>query len=545
MKNVVRDLLYGCWCRGERIAGATFPPQSLLSIYTILEKIADVKLLDYIIYDFDLHKFTRLAQFFDWIIIPSSYQTLHDDLIILKLVKENNPKIKTILFGAVTTFSPEVIKYPEIDFGIMGEPEFAIYSLIDLFSRYYNDHGPIIKNGAQNTSSSYYPNQYQFLDQMMLYAMEKNTLFNLGYATHNYSYNYNYNNYNTDNTLGDQHLKQGTSKGQNIPNNRKTKSSGEEKLLIFPRKYVNLDDLPIPDRTPILNYSYFNPLTETTKWTTILSSRGCPNKCIFCTSPAFYGNRFRYNSPEYTLREIKYLLSLGYKELFFRDETFTMNKRRVKRLCNLINAEGLEVKWICNSRVDTIDEDLLSNMKKAGCHTIKFGVESGNQRILDLLKKGITLEQTQEAFNLCHKYGVKTHAHVILGSPTETIGEIMKTIKFIKELKPSTVTFNIFTAFPGAPIFYETNPEYFNVNDKYLQLFETKSAEFFAPTNSSDKEKIVRDLLLPYAYKKFYLRPSYILNKLKTIRNFRTAEQLVRSALNIFSLIFNRKNRPE
>ncbi|MFW6311844.1 MAG: B12-binding domain-containing radical SAM protein [Nanoarchaeota archaeon] len=186
-------------------------------------------------------------------------------------------------------------------------------------------------------------------------------------------------------------------------------------------RYIkNLDELPIPNRDYIKDIYYFNPLVKNRNWTTALTSRGCPSLCNFCLSPVFYGKKYRCQTPHRMIKEVRYLLNEGYKEIFYRDETFTGNRKRIEKFCKNIIEQKLKFDWICNIKVNTVDKNLLKLMKVAGCHYIKIGVESGSQRILNNLKKGITLNQIQKTFKWAKSFGIKTHAHMMLGCLGET-----------------------------------------------------------------------------------------------------------------------------
>ncbi|MFC1829461.1 B12-binding domain-containing radical SAM protein, partial [Thermodesulfobacteriota bacterium] len=218
--------------------------------------------------------------------------------------------------------------------------------------------------------------------------------------------------------------------------------------------FINLDELPIPDRSLLpKGIDYFNPVVKKMPYATMQTSRGCPAQCNFCTVPTFFGRKARFRSVENVMKEIRHIKTLGYREIFFRDETFTAYKKRNIKICESIIDEKIDLSWIANGRVDMIDLEQLTIMKQAGCHLVKFGVESGSQVILNKLHKGITIEQTQEAFRMCKEMGVDTHAHIMIGSPGETKETLEQTIKFIVKLNPSTGSFGICTPYPGTELF--------------------------------------------------------------------------------------------
>jgi len=188
-------------------------------------------------------------------------------------------------------------------------------------------------------------------------------------------------------------------------------------------------------------------------YTTLQTSRGCAGSCVFCSVPSFYGRKVRVRSAARVIEEIRYLIELGYRELFFRDETFTAFRERNRAIFEWIIGERADVTWIANARVDTIDEESTLLMKRAGCHTLKFGLESGSDEILRNLRKGTTVRQARDAFSALRKAGIDAHAHMIIGAPGETEQTLRETLSFVKDLRPATASFGIVTPFPDTPLF--------------------------------------------------------------------------------------------
>jgi radical SAM superfamily enzyme YgiQ (UPF0313 family) len=187
----------------------------------------------------------------------------------------------------------------------------------------------------------------------------------------------------------------------------------------------------------------------------IMASRGCPYNCSFCqpTLRKMFGSRVRKRSVWNVLEEMNQCYSeLGIRYFEFFDDTFTADKQWVYRFCESFPRDlpsGKDpISWECLTRVNAVDEQLLSAMKAAGCHRITFGVESGCQEILDYYRKGITVEQVKEAFRLCRKVGIHTHALFMLGAPIETESSILETEQLIKEIKPDSIFISITTPLP-------------------------------------------------------------------------------------------------
>ena len=280
-----------------------------------------------------------------------------------------------------------------------------------------------------------------------------------------------------------------------------------------PRPFIkNLDNIPFPayHLLPMEKYSL-----EGKRFAAIMTSRGCPFSCIFCSSSQLFGKIWRARSPENVIEEIKLLKDkYGVREIEFLDDTFTLNKKRAKRICDLLIKEDLGVSWSCSSRVDTIDESLIEKLKKAGCHTIYLGIESGSQEILNIISKGITLTQAERAINLIKKVNLNTFGSFIIGIPGETVKTIKKTIDFAKKLSPSFAQFTICTPYPGTKLFEIAKEKGWLLTkdwSKYTILDQVMKIPGMITINLN------RWLLK--AYLSFYLRPKFIIEQLKR-KNF-------------------------
>ena len=304
----------------------------------------------------------------------------------------------------------------------------------------------------------------------------------------------------------------------------------------------DVNRLPFPARHLFSkNINYFNPLAKKYPYTTLMSSRGCPFKCKYCVAHVVYGRKFRTRSAENIVAEIEECIrKYGIKEIFFRDETFTMSKRRVLEICQLMHEKQLTISWICASRVDTIDREMMVTMKEAGCHMIKCGVESGSQMILDNLRKGIRLQQSRDVFKWANELKIDTVAHMMLGSPGETTETIRETIEFAKEIRPTYVSFNITTPYPGTELWDEIEGK-LNVSD--LTAFDIEKVSETALFNNVFCDLPKKEIEDAYdtAFREFYFRPSYILKRLLRQSSF---SELIRSCKAGFHLvIYLIKNR--
>jgi len=203
--------------------------------------------------------------------------------------------------------------------------------------------------------------------------------------------------------------------------------------------------------------------------THIITSRGCPNQCIFCDRTVF-GSVYRYFSLEYLKGLFELLYSkFGIREISIEDDTFLIKKERVVGLCEWLISKKIALSWTCNGRVDSIDRDVLRLMKRAGCWQIGFGIESGNQNILSFIKKNVTLNQIREAVELTSKAGICTKGFFILGFPHETEETLQATINFAKSIKLDDITVSFMTPFPGSD-FYKTAGAYGSFSKDWKQM---------------------------------------------------------------------------
>jgi len=222
-----------------------------------------------------------------------------------------------------------------------------------------------------------------------------------------------------------------------------------------PRGLVDdLDRLPPPSRDLFDNYSYKKYYSGRFgyKTTAIMTSRGCPFTCDFCSRPVF-GNEFRARSASKVADEIEEVISLGYNRIWFADDCFTLNRKQLIEVCDEIIKRGLKIGWECLSRVDTLDSDTAEKMKQAGCVRMFFGIESGNDSILKIMNKQVTTKQAYIATQLCKKKGIKAGAFFILGYPGENDKTILDTVKFASSLPLDYLSFTLPYPIPGTPLF--------------------------------------------------------------------------------------------
>jgi anaerobic magnesium-protoporphyrin IX monomethyl ester cyclase len=292
-----------------------------------------------------------------------------------------------------------------------------------------------------------------------------------------------------------------------------------------PRPFIkNIDDIPFPSRDLLPMHLYkFNGV----KYTTMLTSRGCPFGCSFCSSSRLFGGYWRGRSPENVLEEIKTVYGeYGIRNIEFMDDTFTLDQKRAEKICDGIIEQGWDISWGASSRVDTLSKELAEKMKKAGCWIIFLGIESGSQKILDTIGKRITLEQAKKAVEILKDAGIQVLGSFIIGFIQDTKETIKETIKFAKSLNLDYAEFSILTPYPGTPIF-----DYAKKNNTLL----TEDWSKYTATEPIVKiegisEKEVK-ALFQKAYITFYLRPKIVMKWLKN-KQFSFIKTGIKAAIN-------------
>lgn len=217
---------------------------------------------------------------------------------------------------------------------------------------------------------------------------------------------------------------------------------------------TNLDQIAFPARDLFPNKEYIEYEKRRTGCgtTTIFSTRGCPFRCEFCSN-AVFGVSYRERSPANVLDEVEEALSYGYDKIHFADDVFTLNKERVFDICRDIKKRGLNFKWECLGRADSIDKDVVVKMKEAGCERIFYGIESGNDRVLRMMNKKITVEAAQKAVQSTAEAGIQTGAFFILCYPGETNETVLDTIRFATSLPLDYLSFTVPYPLQGTSLF--------------------------------------------------------------------------------------------
>ena len=224
----------------------------------------------------------------------------------------------------------------------------------------------------------------------------------------------------------------------------------------------NLDQWPFPDRESLkLDFVESMPLDvpavlSMERFTTMQTSRGCPWSCVFCDIPIFNEGKWRSRSPQHVVDEFKHLREQGYGSVYFVDDHFLLQPRRIEAICKGINENGINIQWGCEGRVDSVAQHLFPAMAKAHCRTLMFGLESGSQKILDRVKKEQTLEEITTAVTNAKKAGIEiVHGFFVVGNPDETVEDMKATFDFAAKLPLDTFGFNRLCVYRGTPLWHE------------------------------------------------------------------------------------------
>ncbi|MBI4316439.1 MAG: radical SAM protein, partial [Chloroflexi bacterium] len=218
--------------------------------------------------------------------------------------------------------------------------------------------------------------------------------------------------------------------------------------------FKSLDDLPFPLHNLLPLDKYRMPMIKG-PYTFIVTSRGCPAGCKYCIKHVSYQNSVRLRSPEKLMEEMWLLYNLGIHHIHMYSDLFTVSREQVVQLCKLIIEQGLKITWTCNSRVDYVDEEMLTLMGRAGCTLISWGIESGNELILKKAHKGYKMEQAHKALGWAKKAGIKNWGYFIIGLPGETEETIKDTMAVSRALPLDIALFHVAAPYPGTPFFFE------------------------------------------------------------------------------------------
>jgi anaerobic magnesium-protoporphyrin IX monomethyl ester cyclase len=285
------------------------------------------------------------------------------------------------------------------------------------------------------------------------------------------------------------------------------------------------------DSLPFLGYHQLNlrhyqphpPHGRAHPFAALITSRGCPYHCSYCSKPIF-GSTFRAQSPQRVVDEVVHLISrFGVKEIAFYDDVFTLDKKRAHAIADELIKRRVRIPWACETRVNLVDGAILSHLKQAGCYSIAYGIESGSQEILDTLNKNVTLAQAAEAVSMTRKVGIQAIGYFMIGTPGETPQTIAQTINFARKLKLDFAQFAITTPYPGTELYdlyLERGGGKVPWQNFVYEVTSSKISRLIPVFESQELKRTDLQAWIARAYKEFYLRPAYLWQRIRQLKSF-------------------------
>jgi len=308
-------------------------------------------------------------------------------------------------------------------------------------------------------------------------------------------------------------------------------------LYIYKNKNAlvsDIDGLPWPDWDLLDINSYPDaPLGGFAKnfpVAPIIVSRGCPLKCTFCSAKKIYGGGFRFRKVDDVIDEIKYLKNEhGAREIMIQDDNITYYRPKLLEFCSQI--KDVNIPWNCLNgiRLDSVNDKVASSMSLSGCYAVAVGIESGSQRVLDHMKKKIKVEKIEEKINILSRHHIDVTGLFIIGYPTETEEDVIKTIELSKKLKITQAAFASFIPLPGTEIYYSLMSDGVINDSDYKEMSYYKVTKSFSPSISTKRMKE----LLKRSFWEFYMRPSILYSALKRVGSFKNLFNLIVRFINV------------
>lgn len=280
---------------------------------------------------------------------------------------------------------------------------------------------------------------------------------------------------------------------------------------------LDLNTLAFPARHLVDVTKYDHIIGEGRQFFTMQATRGCPAACLFCD---IRKTKFREREPENVLREMETLVEMGVDDLFFVDDTITINKKNVIDICNLIVKRGIKINFKISARVDTVSEELLTALKRAGCYRIHYGVESATLRHLKYLQKGQTPEKVLRACKMTREAGIGFFAYMMIGIPHETREEMYATVDFAKALRPDYAQFSICTPYPKTELYFQMLEEKIVPYDYWQTFAENPSTDFKIQFWNKDfTEERLREIQ-DDCHARFYRSPTYLMKQIAKVKSW-------------------------
>ncbi len=297
------------------------------------------------------------------------------------------------------------------------------------------------------------------------------------------------------------------------------KRNGEVIATATEPQFLDPEALPFPARD-LVDMRLYRPAHGAFRRlpaTNMITARGCPFHCNFC-SKSISGSRYRGQSPEKTVREIEALVrDYGIREVSFSDDVFTLDRRRTEAFCDLLAERRLDLTWGCSTRVNLVSPELLAKMRKAGCISVGYGIEAGDPEILARVQKGLSLECARDAIRWTRQAGIESRAFYIFGFPGETRATLQKTLDVALELNADFVIFNLAIPLPGTELYDEAKSQgllLYDGPELYSRADGPHPLIRLADVSEDELARFYRR-----AYRRYYLRPRYMLRRAMAVRS--------------------------
>lgn len=291
----------------------------------------------------------------------------------------------------------------------------------------------------------------------------------------------------------------------------------------------NIDTCPYPARHLWPNDKYYTFVSARRNFTPMITSRGCPFRCIFCEQGS---KKYRMHSPEYVVNEVELCVkNFGVREIDMFDSSMTVDKKRIFAISDLMQKRNIKVHWSARSRVDTVNYDVLKAMHDSGCYRIYFGIESGDEEILRRLKKGTSIERIRQTINDCKKIGIETLGFFMIGCPGDTHKTAQKTLKLSLELDLDFAQYNGVRALPGTELYDMVLPE--QGEDFWREYIRDETKNNFIARAQCDLSQAEINRFLRKFYLRFYFRPRYIFKKIASLRSLEELRKYSKAAIDM------------
>lgn len=303
----------------------------------------------------------------------------------------------------------------------------------------------------------------------------------------------------------------------------------ENEVVVKDERVSKNFSYPIPHHHKFKNHLYHLPLAIRHPSAIVITSAGCPHKCEFCVASEI---PYRLRPVEEVVNELKYLFGIGIREVFFQDFMFDVKYERTMELCQALIDSGIDLSWYCSCRVDTLDEKLLMTMRRAGCHTIQFGIESSEQQALDEQRKKTKTDQIKEVLGMCNRVGIRVFGHFILGLPGDTERSMLQQGKYAREIGCHNAVFDTLVPDVGTQLRRNAISEG-KIEDE-LTLFSNSDKNFDVCLNDQlDAQRL--DEIRKKVMIDFYLHPKFIWNNIIQLESFYELRQKLKFGVRLLS----------